>query len=309
MIRGLRRVDGKRRASGQRVMFRRATGRARAALERLAAERKRARRKHARTRPGRKSRGLRRAIPRRVSCAFPTAPFARPITPRSPRRPRKASMSRSRRQDQHNDASLTGPMLDDIARRYGRTPDRLLVDTSYATSEDIVALAAHAAGPVSVYTPPPNEKETVKPASLARRRSQSERRSPPASRQWRERMASEAGIQANYALPKRSIGLTPIARIIALIFLAFAGSSRPTLTLLWHALANKLVAAHRLRVNTPEALDKATTLAPSPPEPPSPQARATADLRWKNALGTAPNTRMQFLHRSYEGMTLGKRQG
>ena len=74
--------------------------------------------------------------------------------------------------DRRNDAGLAGPMVDDIVRRYGRTPDRLLVDTSYATSEDIVALAAHAAGPVSVYTPPPNEKETVKPASLARRRSQ-----------------------------------------------------------------------------------------------------------------------------------------
>ena len=51
--------------------------------------------------------------------------------------------------DRRNDAGLAEPMVDDIVRRYGRTPDRLLVDTSYATSEDIVALAAHAAGPVS----------------------------------------------------------------------------------------------------------------------------------------------------------------
>jgi len=58
--------------------------------------------------------------------------------------------------DRRNDAGLAEPMVDDIARRYGQTPDRLLVDTSYATSDDIVALAAHAAGPVSVYTPPPN---------------------------------------------------------------------------------------------------------------------------------------------------------
>ena len=46
--------------------------------------------------------------------------------------------------DRRNDAGLAGPMVDYIGRRYGRTPDRLVVDISYATSEDIVALAAHA---------------------------------------------------------------------------------------------------------------------------------------------------------------------
>ena len=66
--------------------------------------------------------------------------------------------------DRRNDAGLAAPMVDDIVRRYGRTPDRLLVDTSYATSEDIVALAAHARGPVEVYTPP-SERDDVKPAT------------------------------------------------------------------------------------------------------------------------------------------------
>ena len=50
--------------------------------------------------------------------------------------------------DRRNDAGLARPMVDDIARRYGKTPDKLMVDTGYATSEDIVALAAHAMGPV-----------------------------------------------------------------------------------------------------------------------------------------------------------------
>jgi hypothetical protein len=40
--------------------------------------------------------------------------------------------------DRRKDAGLAELMVDDIARRYGRTPDRLLVDTSYATSQDIV---------------------------------------------------------------------------------------------------------------------------------------------------------------------------
>jgi Transposase DDE domain len=103
--------------------------------------------------------------------------------------------------DRRNDAGLAGPMVDDIARRYGKTPDRLLVDTSYATGEDIVALAAHAGGPVEVYTPPPSERDNVKLASLARRRRKREKE-PACLRAWRERMASEAG-QAVYAWRKR----------------------------------------------------------------------------------------------------------
>ena len=49
--------------------------------------------------------------------------------------------------DRRNDAGLAVPMVDDIARRYGKTPDRLLIDTSYAASEDIIALCAHVGGP------------------------------------------------------------------------------------------------------------------------------------------------------------------
>jgi hypothetical protein len=82
--------------------------------------------------------------------------------------------------DRRNDAGLAGPMVDDIARRYGRTPDRLLVDASYATSEDIVALAAHAGGPVEVCTPrPANGTMSSRPAW--RGGFASERKSPPVS--------------------------------------------------------------------------------------------------------------------------------
>ena len=151
--------------------------------------------------------------------------------------------------DRRNDAGLAGPMVDDIARRYGRTPDRLLVDTSYATSEDIVALAAHAAGPVSVYTPPPNEKETVKPASLARRRRKREKE-PACLKAWRERMASEAG-KAVYALRQRIERINADRKNHGFGFLAVRGLIKAKAHALWHALANNLVAAHRLRVNTP----------------------------------------------------------
>jgi hypothetical protein len=65
--------------------------RARAALERLEAERKARAKTHGpRTRPKRSSPRLRRAIPRRASCAFPMAPFVPPTTLKSPPRRRKA---------------------------------------------------------------------------------------------------------------------------------------------------------------------------------------------------------------------------
>jgi transposase len=157
--------------------------------------------------------------------------------------------------DRRNDAGLAGPMVDDIARRYGETPNRLLVDTSYATSEDIVALAAHIAGPVSVYTPPPGERDDVKPATLARenpivKRIQKRAKEPFCLKEWRERMASEAG-QAVYALPKRIERINADRKNHGFGFLPVRGLIKAKAHALWHALANNLIAARRLRIETP----------------------------------------------------------
>ena len=149
--------------------------------------------------------------------------------------------------DRRNDAGLAGPMVDDIARRYGRTPDRLLVDTSYATRENIVALAAHSAGPVCVYTPPPSEKETVKPATLARR-IQKRAKEPLCLKAWRERMASEAG-QAVYASRKRIERINADRKNHGFGFLPVRGLIKAKAHALWHALAHNLMPARRLRAN------------------------------------------------------------
>ena len=140
-------------------------------------------------------------------------------------------------------------MVDDIVRRYGKTPDRLLVDTSYATSEDIVALAAQAAGPVSVYTPPPNEKENLKPATLARR-IRKRAKEPFCLKEWRERMASEAG-QAVYALRQRIERINADRKNHGFGFLPVRGLIKAKAHALWRALANNLMAARRLRTETP----------------------------------------------------------
>jgi len=114
-IRGPRCVGDKPRASAPRVMFRRA-------------REERGRRGSAhRTKPGRKSPRLRRPIPRRATCAFPTAPFAPPTTLKIAGAPKEGVIVAIAVTDRRNDAGLAEPMVDDIVRRYGRTPERLLV--------------------------------------------------------------------------------------------------------------------------------------------------------------------------------------
>jgi hypothetical protein len=222
---------------------------ARAALERLEAERKARAKTHAKDEAKKKEPRASTSDPEARCMRFPDGAVRPADNAQIAAAPKEGVIVSIAVTDRRNDAGLAGPMVDDIARRYGRTPDRLLVDTSYATSEDIVALAGHAEGPVSVYTPPPDERDNIKPASLARR-IRKRAKEPACLKPWRKRMASEAG-QAVYALRK------PIERINAdrknhgFGFLAVRGLIKAKAHALWHALANNLVAAHRLRIETP----------------------------------------------------------
>jgi hypothetical protein len=202
----------------------------------------------ARTRRGRRRPRLRRAIPRRAPC-FPDGAVRPAYNAQIAAAPKEGVIVSIELTDRRNDAGLAEPMVDAIARRYGRTPDRLLVDTSDATSEDIVALAAHIAGPVSVYTPPPKEKETVKPATLARR-IRKRAKEPFCLKEWRERMASEAG-KAVYALRQRIERINADRKNHGFGFLPVRGLIKAKAQALWHALANNLLAARRLRIETP----------------------------------------------------------
>jgi len=94
--------------------------------------------------------------------------------------------------DRRNDAGLAAPMVDEIVERYGRAPQNLLVDTHYASAEDIAVLAAHEAGPVKVFAPPPTEREDVKPETL-KRRVRLRAREPESVKAWRRRMATPEG--------------------------------------------------------------------------------------------------------------------
>jgi transposase len=147
--------------------------------------------------------------------------------------------------DRRNDSGLAEPMVDDIARRYGKAPGKLLVDTHYATNADIAALAAHAAGPVTVFAPTPSGRDDVKPATLAKR-AKMRAREPDSVKEWRSRMATAAG-QEVYGLRKLIERLNANLKNHGFGILYVRGLIKTKAVALWHALANNLMAGRRLR--------------------------------------------------------------
>ena len=147
--------------------------------------------------------------------------------------------------DRRNDAGLAGPIVDDIARRYGVPPKRLLVDTNYATAADIAALAEHPKGAVLVFAPPPPEREDVKPATLARR-AKERAREPDTIRAWRTRMATQDG-EMTYRRRMLIERINADRKNHGFAAMLVRGLRKVKAVALWHALAHNLIAAHRLR--------------------------------------------------------------
>lgn len=147
--------------------------------------------------------------------------------------------------DRRNDAALASPVVEAIARKYGRAPDRLLVDTNYATNADIAALASRPEGAVTVYAPPPPEREAVKPASAAHR-AYRRSREPAAIRQWRDRMDSEEG-QSVFKRRRRIELVHAHTKARGFDRIGLRGLAKAQVVALWHALAHNLLAGHRLR--------------------------------------------------------------
>jgi transposase len=154
--------------------------------------------------------------------------------------------------DRRNDAGLAAPMVDDMVDRYGKAPENLLLDTHYATAEDIAALAEHAAGPVKVFAPPPSERDDVKPATLAKRAKQ-RAQEPESVKEWRSRMATQAG-QEVYSLRKLIERINGNLKNHGFGFIAVRGLIKAKAVALWHALANNLMAVHRLRIKAANAV-------------------------------------------------------
>jgi hypothetical protein len=109
--------------------------------------------------------------------------------------------------DRRKDGGLAPGLVEKIAERCGRAPQRLLADTTAMTQEDIVKLAERYPD-MTVYSPPPAERTDVT-AETVRKRRWRRRREPPAVQAWRARMASEEGqeIYRRRKLTERAHGI------------------------------------------------------------------------------------------------------
>jgi transposase len=150
--------------------------------------------------------------------------------------------------DRRNDTGLAVPMVDAIAKRYGAAPARLLVDTKYATQDDIVALSERPDGAVCIYTPPPEDRDTAS-AESKRKREWRRRQEPTAVQEWRARMA---GDDARAVMRRRRHIETINGNIKnrGLRRLNVRGLIKAQCLALLHALAHNLWRAHVLRQAT-----------------------------------------------------------
>jgi transposase len=148
--------------------------------------------------------------------------------------------------DRRNDAGLALPMVNDIERRYGRAPRRLLLDTNCATADDIVTLATREPGPVVVYAPPPTERDDVKPATL-RRRAAERAKEPESLKEWRNRMATPEA-QTIYKGRGRIELVNAHLKNRGFGSLNLRGLVKARIVALWHALAHNILVISRLRL-------------------------------------------------------------
>ena len=101
------------------------------------------------------------------------------------------SLPRRRPGDRHQDSGTAPGLVEKVAERCGRAPQRLLADTTPMTQDDIVKLAEQHPD-LTVYSPPPSERPNVTAKTLRTRRRR-RRHEPPPVMAWRARMAIEEG--------------------------------------------------------------------------------------------------------------------
>jgi transposase len=147
-----------------------------------------------------------------------------------------------------NDRGLARGVLAEVERRCGRSPLRLLADATAMTEDDITAFAeSHPT--LEVFAPPKACSETAKPASRARyaRKLAAE---PQCLKDWRARMASDAG-KAVYA--RRCKTEHPHARMknCGLGRMAVRGLKKVRAVCLLHAVAHNFVLAAFRRAARP----------------------------------------------------------
>ena len=147
--------------------------------------------------------------------------------------------------DRRNDTGLALPMVDEVERRLGSVPSRLIVDGGLATQDDIVALAERDK-PVTVFAPVKPDRQDVTAHSLYLRAAK-RAREPAALQEWRARMATADGA-AVLRRRKRIELVNAHIKTRGLGRLLVRGLAKVRSVLCLHALAHNLMTAHRLRL-------------------------------------------------------------
>jgi transposase len=146
--------------------------------------------------------------------------------------------------DRRNDSGLASELVAQIERRCGAPPERLLADTTAMTQDEIVDFAEHCPG-LTVYSPPPKDHAAVSAETLRKRQWKLERQ-PGVLREWRERMASEAG-RLVYRRRKLTEHVHAKMKNRGFARMLVHGIAKVRVVCLLHALAHNLVHAHHMR--------------------------------------------------------------
>lgn len=146
--------------------------------------------------------------------------------------------------DRRNDAGMASPMIEEVERRLGVRPQRVLADTTYATRKDIIAFAEKS---IEVYTPVPPDKPNVS-SETARKRARQRQHEHPAIKAWRARMVAQAS-NTIYQARSRIETVNGILKGRGLGIMRVRSMAKVRCVVLLQALAHNLWRAHRLRTS------------------------------------------------------------
>ena len=147
--------------------------------------------------------------------------------------------------DRRDDSGLAPLLVDQIRARTGQVPRRMLADTRCITRDDLVSFDERWPQ-MTVYSPPPPEKQEASPQSIRKRQWRHDNEPQPV-KAWRSRMASEEG-QAVYARRKHTERAHGRMKNRGLAKLMVRGFEKVRATALLHALADNLWRAHIFRL-------------------------------------------------------------
>lgn len=144
-----------------------------------------------------------------------------------------------------SDMAQLEPMVEQVTKRYGQTPEEWLVDGGFPAHEQLAAVAEH----TTVYAPVPKPKD---PATDPHAPKPTDR---PAVADWRARMGTDEAQVIYKDRAATAECVNALARNRGLNQFRVRGSAKVRCVLLWHALTHNLLRTFAL---APELLGRGT---------------------------------------------------